>query len=343
MNAQNKTTKVTANFGAKGWLLMLFSFACIFIDSSLINDSLNVTREVFAGTTGMNYGVLSMFSTVGGWIAVAGGVLWGYIGAKKTAVLPGPWLAGHHRHRLLRLGLLPANYVVYFVCVSVAMVGGMGFAYIANGNVIGNWFPKKKGLVMGWVTIGFPLSAATTTALASILVGMGGTRAVYTFYGVACTVLAVLCAVFVRDYPEQAGAFPDNDRSFDKAQAEQELKAGLEYMKTSPWTPGKMLSYKRTWMAGFSLGVMELLSLGIMTNFFARLSSIGYQPGEIIGMLAIAGIAACFGSPLCGVLDAKVGPKRAIIITFGIGVVSLILNLTGIQAPASTCRSPSWP
>ena len=71
MNAQNKTTKVTANFGAKGWLLMLFSFACIFIDSSLINDSLNVTREVFAGTTGMNYGVLSMFSTVGGWIAVA--------------------------------------------------------------------------------------------------------------------------------------------------------------------------------------------------------------------------------------------------------------------------------
>ena len=56
--------------------------------------------------------------------------------------------------------------------------------------------------------------------------------------------LAVLCAVFVRDYPEQAGAFPDNDRSFDKAQAEQELKAGLEYMKTSPWTPGKMLSYK---------------------------------------------------------------------------------------------------
>ena len=144
--------------------------------------------------------------------------------------------------------------------------------------------------------------------------------------------LAVLCAVFVRDYPEQAGAFPDNDRSFDKAQAEQELKAGLEYMKTSPWTPGKMLSYKRTWMAGFSLGVMELLSLGIMTNFFARLSSIGYQPGEIIGMLAIAGIAACFGSPLCGVLDAKVGPKRAIIITFGIGVVSLILNLTGIRA-----------
>jgi len=331
LNAQNKTTKVTANFGAKGWLLMLFSFACIFIDSSLINDSLNVTREVFAGTTGMNYGVLSMFSTVGGWIAVAGGVLWGYIGAKKSARFAWTCSLAITAIACFAWGYA-ANYVVYFVCVSVAMVGGMGFAYIANGNVIGNWFPKKKGLVMGWVTIGFPLSAATTTALASILVGMGGTRAVYTFYGVACTVLAVLCAVFVRDYPEQAGAFPDNDRSFDKAQAEQELKAGLEYMKTSPWTPGKMLSYKRTWMAGFSLGVMELLSLGIMTNFFARLSSIGYQPGEIIGMLAIAGIAACFGSPLCGVLDAKVGPKRAIIITFGIGVVSLILNLTGIRA-----------
>ena len=190
MNAQNKTTKVTANFGAKGWLLMLFSFACIFIDSSLINDSLNVTREVFAGTTGMNYGVLSMFSTVGGWIAVAGGVLWGYIGAKKSARFAWTCSLAITAIACFAWGYA-ANYVVYFVCVSVAMVGGMGFAYIANGNVIGNWFPKKKGLVMGWVTIGFPLSAATTTALASILVGMGGTRAVYTFYGVACTVLAL--------------------------------------------------------------------------------------------------------------------------------------------------------
>ncbi len=328
--AQNKTTKVTANFGGKGWLLMIFAFACIFIDSSLLNDSLNITREVFAASTGMNYGVLSIASTVGGWVAVLGGIFWGYLGAKKSARFAWTCSLAVTAIACFVWGSA-SNYVVYFICVSVAMVGGMGFCYISNGNVIGNWFPKKKGLVMGWITIGFPLSAAVTTALASILAGMGGTRMVYGFYGVVCAILAVLCGVFVRDYPEQAGAFPDNDHSYDKAQVQADLQQGLEYMKTSPWTSRKMLSYKRTWLIGISLGVMELLSLGIMTNFFARMASIGYQPGEIIGMLAIAGIAACFGSPLCGVLDAKVGPKKAIIITFGIGIISLCLNLTGVR------------
>ena len=31
-----------SNFGAKGWFVIIFSFLCIILDSSLINDSLNV-------------------------------------------------------------------------------------------------------------------------------------------------------------------------------------------------------------------------------------------------------------------------------------------------------------
>ena len=44
---------------------------------------------------------------------------------------------------------------IYFVCLAVSTVCGMAFCYIANMNVISNWFPKKKGIAMGWVTIGF--------------------------------------------------------------------------------------------------------------------------------------------------------------------------------------------
>ena len=82
-----------------------------------------------------------------------------------------------------------------------------------------------------------------------------------TFY-VLCLVLAVLVWVFVRDYPEEKGAFPDNDKHFDRADAEAELKAGLEYMKHSPWTSSKLLHTPTVWKMVVSLGVMELLSLG---------------------------------------------------------------------------------
>ena len=42
-NQQYKTTKVSANFGAKGWLVVIMAFLSIFVNSALINDCLVYT------------------------------------------------------------------------------------------------------------------------------------------------------------------------------------------------------------------------------------------------------------------------------------------------------------
>lgn len=330
-NNQQEVNAASANFGPKGWFIIIVSFLCILLDSSLINDSLNVTIPVFAESKGWNISVLYMFSTVSAWIAVAGAVMWGAVSKKInirfawaaslaiTAIAAFAW--GH-----------ASNTVFYLVCLSIASVGGMGFAYIANLNVISNWFPRKKGMAMGFVTVGFPLSASISVPLVSGLVGTGGLPKVYTFYGIAAVVLCIIVAVFVRDYPEQAGAFPDNNHNYDHAQAEKELADGLTYMKTSPWTVKKLFATKKVWMIAYSLGVMELLSLGIMTNFMPRCLQAGYEASEITIMLAVAGLVAIFGSVGCGLLDAKVGPKKAIFITLIIAVIAIILNLIPTRA-----------
>lgn len=318
-----------SNFGLKGWIVIVLSFLSILLQSSIINDSLNVTIGAFAQTRGWNPAVLYMSSTITAWIAVAGAALWGFLSQKINVRFT--WA----------LSLLvaaaacffwgrAASMPVYFVCLAVASVGGMAFAYIANLNVISNWFPKKKGLAMGWVTIGFPLSASVTTPLVSGLLGAGGLERVYMVYAIAAVVLAIAVVVFIRDYPEQAGAYPDNDRKFSKEENQRLLAEGLEYMKTSEWTAGKLFKTRRVWAIAFSLGVMELLSLGIMTNFMPRCLQIGMTEQQVIPMLAIAGLIACVGSVACGLLDAKVGPKKATIITFAIGIVAICLNITNI-------------
>jgi hypothetical protein len=192
-------------------------------------------------------------------------------------------------------------------------------------------------MAMGWVTTGFPLSAAVTANFVGSTVGKGGLTQVYNIYAVACFVLCVLVAIFVRDYPEQAGCYPDNNKKFDNEEAKKELALGLEYMRTSTWKPSKLLSTPKVWMIGISLGIMELLSLGIMTNFVPRMMQAGYVSVAEDGtvgvasivylMLAIAGIAACFGSVGCGLLDAKLGPKKAIQITLVIAFIAIVLNL----------------
>lgn len=327
---------VSANFGVKGWGILIITFLCIFLDSSLINDSLNVVVDVFAGVHQWNSNLLLSFSTITAWIAVAGAVMWGVLSSKIS--IRWAWAIS-----LAITGIAclfwgnASSPAMYFVCLAVASVGGMGFCYICSMNVVSNWFPRKKGMAMGWVTIGFPLSAAVTSNFVGSMVGKGGLNQVYTFYAIASFVLCVLVAIFVRDYPEQMGAYPDNNHKFDNEEAKKELELGLEYMKTSTWVPKKLLGTGKVWMIGLSLGIMELLSLGIMTNFVPRMMQAGYvsvapdgsvnPDGIIFLMLAIAGIAACFGSVGCGIMDAKLGPKKAIQITMCIAFVAIILNL----------------
>lgn len=322
---------VSPNFGVKGWGILILTFLCIFLDSSLINDSLNVVIDVFAGQHQWNSNMLYGFSTVTAWIAVAGAALWGLLSSKIS--IRWSWAVS-----LLITGVAclfwgrASSPAVYFICLAVSAVGGMGFCYICSLNVISNWFPRKKGMAMGWVTIGFPLSAAVTSQLVGNLVAKGGLPQVYTVYAIASFVLCVLVAIFVRDYPEQAGAYPDNNHKFDNEAAKKELQEGLEYMKNSPWTVKKLFSTGKVWMIAISLGIMELLSLGIMTNFVPRMIQAGYVqdggPAPIIFMmLGIAGILACVGSVGCGIMDAKLGPKKAIQITMAVAIIAIVLNL----------------
>lgn len=331
MSTKNNTAvKAKSGFGAKGWGIMVLTFFSILLMSNICYDSLNVTIPVFQGM-GWNAGILYMFSTVAAWISVIGAGVWGGICGKKTCRLA--WTAS-----LLTaaVGCVIWNFApgagsvpVYFIGLALANIGGMGFGYIASLEVISNWFPHKKGLAMGWVTIGFPLSAVIASPLCGALVGILGLNGIYLMYAVLCVILAIFVWIVVRDYPEEKGAYPDNNPAFDKAGAEAEHKAALEYMKSSPWTNKKLVRTPTVWKMVVSLGVMELLSLGIMTNFMPRMMQIGYQQMEVIPMLMIAGLVACVGSVLCGVLDSKVGPKKAIIVTYIIAIISIVLNVVG--------------
>lgn len=320
-----------SNFGAKGWFVIIFSFLCILLQSSLINDSLNVVINVFAETRGWSTNSLYAFSSICSAISVLGAAFWGFVSNKTNIRFAWGISLAVTAVACFFWGRAQSS-AVYFVCLAVSTVCGMAFCYIANMNVISNWFPKKKGVAMGWVTIGFPLSASITTPLVTGLLENGGLEKVYTTYAIVAAVFAVIAFVFVRDYPEQAGCYPDNDKSYSKEEAEKALQQGLSYMKTSVWKPGKLLKTATVWKMAISLGVLELLSLGIMTNFVPRFLQVGYEQPEIIKMLGIAGILACFGSYACGLLDAHFGSKKAILITQVVAIIAIVLNLIPMKS-----------
>ena len=86
MSDQKHQVKTSSsNFGAKGWLIIIFSFLCILLDSSLINDSLNVVLKVFVATRGWSLTQLYAFSSICSFISVLGAAMWGYM-SNKTSI-----------------------------------------------------------------------------------------------------------------------------------------------------------------------------------------------------------------------------------------------------------------
>lgn len=329
---QKSTAK---GFGKKGWVILILTFFSILMNAMIIYDSLNVTLLPQTGLgwparLGLqNPSILYVFSTIAAWISVPGAIIFGWLCGKKSCKFA--WgLALILNAAACLVWTFAGSSPAYLLLLCIANICGMGFCYIASLNVISNWYPTKKGLAMGVVTIGFPLSATIATPLCTALLMNIGLNGIYYMFSIVCLVLGVLVFLLVKDYPEQVGAWPDNDRSFDRELANKLLAEGLEYQKTSVWQPKKFLKTPNVWKIIFPLGVMELFSLGVMSNFVPRMAQIGFvNVNDVTPMLACAGLVACVGSYLCGVMDQKLGTKKAIIITFIFGIASLALNVIG--------------
>ena len=318
------------NLGAKGFVIVILSFISCYVYSALTSDSLNVTIDVF-GAMGLNTNALYSMSTIATICGIIGSVILGKIMSMKTVRIT--WAVCMILTGIFALIWSQAHSVVvygvgYLACYTLTLACAM----LLSSQVIAQWFPRKRGAAMGIATAGFPLSAATTTAVCGAFVGKLGISSYYIFIAVIAIVSGIIIFAFVRDFPEEKGAYPDNDKNFDFETAKKEHEANLKYLKTSKWTVGKCIASGRMWVLWVAVGVTGFLSMGIMSNFVGKFRETGYEMQQILPMLGIAGIVAIPGSMFVGWLDVKFGTKKAGIIVNAMAVLAVAFNLTPVHA-----------
>lgn len=314
----------SSNFGGRGWFLVIFSLITYYLVTASVN-TMNVTAGVFGGLHGWSTTVLFSFQTIAGWVAVFTMFLSGYLAQKYSPKAV----------TIVSLILFAAAFFVWghvtalwqFLVVLIALqVFGSAAAYNGNNVMIANWFPRKRGMAIGWATIGMPLAAATGLILTQALIpkGLGWTYAVF---GIATVVLIILGLIFLRDYPEQVGCFPDNDKTMTREQAKAIMEEGIKLSQNSEWTAKKCFKTKEVWIIGISVGFMFLFANGVMGQFIPKALSMGFDINLAIGMMSVAGASACFGSYICGLIDARFGPRKAAIYTHIGATIALLLSI----------------
>lgn len=303
---------VRSNFGAWGWFTIIFAFFSFMFAGNLIVDSLNITVTAFSELRGWETGVLLSYSTVAGIISIAGcGLLSNCVakfGVKAVYVVC-----------LAIVGLCCMfwgsvtelwQYVLILILVNVF---GNGFGFVGGTALIEQWFPKKKGLAMGWATIGFQASSVALLPVFQMLITNYDLKMAYFVIGICIFLLLIICILFVRSNPEDRGCAPDNDKTHSLEEHKRIHEEALAYSSKHYLTTRQLLKTKQMWQIGVVNGLVQLAVTVMIVQFIPHMVRCGFNTETAALIYSAAAIVGGIGSYLWGVLDQRFGVKKATI------------------------------
>lgn len=314
--------KVSNNFGVRGWLIIIFFGVMLFLNSSLTADGMNIILPTLAAKIGTDANAMLSINGVGGWIAVIGAfalsALVQKIGAKKVILIS---LA------IVAVSFLSLAFIKgmtgWIVCIILINVFANGMSFCGGSALIASWFPTKKGMAMGWATMGNNMASAVFIPIFSMLLGASINMPFYGYF-IFMVIMLILGVVIVKNKPEECGLLPDNDpASIEAVKALEEEMANYK----SPWTLGKILKDKDIWCAGLGYGLLFMCTVGLVSQFVARAVGVGFEQNMAVGMLTIAALIGIVASYIWGVLDTKMGTKVASIILAIFFAIAILLNI----------------
>ncbi len=332
-----KESSWVPNLGVKGWGV---TACCIgfYIFYNFFNNASNTLFGVLTEMYGWQTTDMSFAVTVGGWASLLGIVAFGALGRKIGA------------RNVSIVGLL-LNVVAFIVLafattfpmfafgVVMFFVTMVAYAVIGLGMLGSSWFPHKKGIFMGMATMGMTICGAAINPIILACAGCPiGISALFWGCAALCAILAV-CMLFVKNNPEEAGAYPDNDRSVSREQIEAEFVAAQEYKKNSPWTLSKVLRTPQTWLIGFGWGLAMMAASGTMALLVPSLISFGHDQLFVVGLLASMWPAGLLGHYLIGVIDQKIGTKKTTIVVILLQMLASLLVLAAGANPVVCAAS----
>ena len=329
----NKNSVV--NFGA-GWVVILYCLLMFFLYVGMCNDGANITAPNVEYLLGLETGTIMNMNSLAGLVGVVFFIIAGQINRKIGARLTSGICCIISGVAYI-LACNAPSVVLYTVAMCFVYGGIMSAGYVAGGTLVATWFPKKKGVVMGYTTMGHNLASAFYVQLVAILIapmvtGMADIGQNFKTgivpIGVGAIVLGILGMLFIRNTPQERGINPDNV-SDEVYAAEYDTTDEVE--GDGGWTTGKLLRTKELWLAAITTAFFQICSVGVMSQLVKRNVELGFQQQEAMNVMTILALGGVVGSWLVGVIDDKIGTKKTMV-GFGIWyAVALLLNFTAVD------------
>lgn len=304
----------------KGWLVIIYGFLGYFTATG-VTSAMNAASVALANLRGWEAAFLSGLLSIGSLANIIACLILGKLAAKHSAKKLSIICFAIYAVVVIGMGLT-TNLAVFAVCLTVACGITCGIGYQLGPVMIAKWFPKRKGIVMGIITMGIPFCAGVATMLYQTGYKAAGSLGGFLPFMAVAAIACILLAFFIKEDPADCGYIPDNGVEVEEVK-EQEVN------KESIWTTSKLLKTPQAWTHGIALGIQLLFASGIMVQLFPRLLEIGFDEGTSGLMMLASGLLALPGSYLCGVIDSKIGARKAACTSYIFGAIAMMANLSG--------------
>lgn len=315
----------TKGFGKQGWWIIIYTLL-LYLFSSSSSDTLNVTTAGHAMVIGgVESSSLLIYAAIGGFVSVPISMIFGTVVKKFGVKFP----------TVVLLLLFAVNWFGFGNChtisgyaIAATLISALGNTVnlVPTQQLINNWFPKKKGIALGWATMGMPVDSAVSVAVFQILMNKVGFKTPFYLWAIILVILVILLILFVKNTPEEAGAYPDNE-PISKEEMEANLRLVNEYQ--SPFTIGKLLKTRQFWAVVVIFGFMFMALVGTISQLVPRLMYVGIPQNSAIMWLTIASVVGIPTSFLWGLIDQKAGTKKTVVVYSILWTLMMVLSAVG--------------
>lgn len=326
--------KKSIGFGARGWLLLLVLFTGFMTFQVFTNFPLNILSEFYGGAQKIA-AVYTAGTLVGIILQI---VLSAFIGKiKSVKKMTAIWGVIAIISAIGTAAVPFTNLTLWYVCYFVVNLTVTIYALFCLSIIAGQWFPRRKGTVMGIATIAYPVTNGVIGIFAGAVFGQIGSGVFpaeailkgFIPFIIVAVVGFVIFLVAIKDYPEQCGAYRDNDKDFTPEVAKAMMEQEIENKRTTVWKTGRIFANRDFWFAAVTCGLLLCGAVGTMTQSKAIIEA--FDGTNYAVLMMVIAIFGAIGSWLLGVIDTAIGTKKSMLIASVLMVLSGVLGIVADQ------------
>lgn len=183
-------------------------------------------------------------------------------------------------------GAAPALWVFVAAYALLVSLGVLMAGPLASSTLAAKWFRARRGLAIGWSSVGTSIGGLAMPAVVTWLIATEGWRhAHYTMALIALAGIVPLVWLVVANAPEDKGIAPEPEST------KPHLIAQAARAKT--WTTRGILSDRSFWAAAIAFGFLTMVFGGVQAHLVPYVQDraiAGENPAVLMSIMAFAGI-----------------------------------------------------